>query len=901
MRKGSVFIASLCLATCGGNPPAPSTAEAPAPQRAATGTPPPAAAVARPGLRLGEAVTPRHYVLDLKLDPAREGFSGAVDIDVEVAAPTSVIWLNATDLTVTRAEVTAGGGARAAHVVPNPPGDTDHLGLGVEAPVGPGPARIHIEYTGKVDANETRGLFREESGGDWYLFSHFESTDARRAFPCFDEPAFKTPWTVVLHVPKDLVAVANYPIESETQDGDMKTVRFAETKPIPSYLVALCVGPFAIADGGKAKGGAPVRILAPRGRGVEASYAAQITAPILDHLEDYFGTPYPFAKLDQVAVPKTVSFGAMENPGLIPYVEAWILGRPENDSLARQRKYAEVAAHELAHMWFGDLVTLGWWNDVWLNESFASWMAQKIVIRWAPSWQEDVESVVNRSVGLQTDTLTTARAIRQPVTSANDIEDAFDPISYQKGEAVIDMFENWVGEEAFQRGVRRYLADHAYGTGSTDAFLAAIGAAAGRDVATPFATFTDQAGAPLVSARLACAAGKKPILTLAQRRLVLAGSEADARLWQIPVCVRYGAGKTERRSCTVLATKTADLALDGTCPDWVEPNAGAVGYYRSVLEGDLARALVKHLDRLTAPERMGFLDDQAELVRSGVVPASEVLAMLPAFAPAQSQFLADVAADLIGGVRGELLPPRLWPRLGKLVNRLFAARARELGFEPRPGDDYAARRLRRIVVGTVARLGGDAKLMADARRLALRWLDDRKAVDSDLARTVVGLSAEKGDRAFFERLLGELAKTESLHDRDILFAALGSFHDPALLKDALALVLDKKLDVREAERILGPAAFTPETRDQTRSFVRDHYDEISARLPAPQRVSLLILASSVCDEAGLAEYRSFFEERARSLESGPRTYDHAVERIRGCIALRKLQAPNIEAFFAGAS
>ena len=361
----------------------------------------------------------------------------------------------------------------------------------------------------------TTGIFRQKTGDDWYAFTQFEATDARRAFPCFDEPSYKVPWRLALTIPKGDIAVSNTPVAKEVSAGDgLRTVIFEETKPLPSYLVAFGIGPFDVVDAGRAGiKHTPIRMIVPRGQASEARYAVETTGQILALLEKYFGTPYPYAKLDNLVIPQTVRFGAMENAGLITCNERILLAKPAEETADFKRGWASVCAHETAHQWFGDLVTLAWWDDTWLNESFATWMSRKIVEQWKPEWDTPVSNVAARAGTMEGDSLATARKIRQPIESKGDIDNAFDNISYGKGAAVLAMFEAWVGPEKFQKGVRRYLGEHAFGNATYKDFLNALEAEGGAGVGKAFATFLDQPGVPLVSLDLVCGSGAPPALS----------------------------------------------------------------------------------------------------------------------------------------------------------------------------------------------------------------------------------------------------------------------------------------------------------------------------------------------------------------------------------------------------
>jgi len=384
-----------------------------------------------PALRLGNDVQPEQMWLDLTLTPGKTEFSGKVEADLRINSEVDHFWLNAAELTVSDAKLVENGKTLKAQILP---GGQDFVGFQFPSTLQPGKAHLSVSFTGKVNLRSSEGIFASKRDQDNYLFTQFEAIDARRAFPCFDEPSFKIPWRVTLHVPQDDVAVGNTLVEKETlESGGMKAVRFTQTKPLPSYLIAFGVGPLEFVDAGTAgTRHVPVRIVVPRGDTARAKYAASVSAEILTREEKYFGIAYPYDKADQLAIP--LSFGgAMENPGLVTYDADIILSPPGEDTVRHQRMYAGVAAHELAHQWTGDMVTMKWWNDVWLNESFATWMAAKLLSEWKPEWHTRAQDEHARLYAINADTKTSARRINQPVESKSDIANAFDGITYQKG------------------------------------------------------------------------------------------------------------------------------------------------------------------------------------------------------------------------------------------------------------------------------------------------------------------------------------------------------------------------------------------------------------------------------------------------------------------------------------
>ncbi len=857
-----------------------------------------AQAPAPPTLRLGDAVVPSRQSLDLTVVPAQDGFTGSTDIEIEIRQPAEVIWLNATELTVESATLRTAAGEMKARAIP---GGDDFVGLAFDKPPAAGKGTLHLAFRGTLNTKSSGGLFKNKVAAEWYVYTQFESIDARRAFPCFDEPSFKIPWQVTLHVKREHMALSNTAAEKEAKEsGGMKSVRFAQTRPLPSYLVAMAVGPFEAVNAGTV--GAkrvPLRIITPRGMTGQAKYAAEVTPQILGALEDYFGIPYPYPKLDSIAVP--LFFGAMENPGLITYGQTLILSKPEEDSLGRQRGYASTAAHEMAHMWFGDLVTTSWWDDIWLNEAFATWMDSQTLRRWKPEWHVDISDAGGRQGAMDTDDKVSARKIRQPITSKNDIANAFDNITYGKGAAVIYMFEQWLGPQVFRQGVQAYLKKHADGNATADDFLAALSAAAGKDIAPVFSTFLEQAGVPLLTAELKCGSGK-PAVAVSQKRFLPLGSKpVDQQVWQIPVCVRYdGSGKSE---CTVVSEPRAEIPLAAAerCPAWVMMNAGESGYYRTLYRGELMKTLLSgHGEHLTPEERVGVLGDVQALVTSGDLPAAEALAMVPEFAGDSTRQVASTTIAIVEGVGYQLVPENLRPNYQRFVRKVYGPRAHEMGWTSKPGESDDARLLRPELIGLVANEGEDPELVAQAVELARKWLDNHSAVEPDMVGVALNTAARHGDKALYDRMTALLKKTGDPHEHQDLLGALGSFRDPELVKANFQMLLNGEVDPRESLGLLFGPLGDPATRSLPFELVRDNYDALAAKLPsaADSDYSAFLpnVAGGFCDVQHRAEVAGFFKDRSAKAVGGPRILAHTLEAIDQCIAIRGAQQAGVSEF-----
>ena len=895
-RRASLALLAA-LTACGARQPVPTPDTASAPATQATAPAAPAAPVS-PVLRLPGQVRPTGYTAELTLDPASPTFQGVVEMDLEVKEATETLWLLGRYLTVKEASLTVGGKPVA---LTQTKGSGDFLGFVPATPLAPGAARLRIAYEGQLSEREVSGAFRAQEGADWYAYTQFEPLGARRVFPCFDEPGFKVPWQLTFHVPKGNVAVTNTPLVAEEPRADGGTTyRFARTQPLPSYLIAFGVGPFdfleARPSGEKA---VRTRIITPRGRAAEGTYAGKVTPEILGHLERYFGMAYPYEKLDVMAIP--LFGGAMEHPGLVTFNVGLILSKPAEDTLNRQRGFYDVQTHELAHQWFGNYVTMAWWDDLWLNEAFASWMSPRIIEGAQPTWDAPIERVRERSVALTTDSLVSARRIRQPIESEDDVVNAFDGITYGKGSAVLAMTESWLGRDVFQRGVRRYLKAHAHGNATAKDFLDALSAEAGRDVSGVLGSFLDQGGAPLVSTRLDCS-GKVPVVKLSQRRFLPVGSSGEAnQLWKVPLCVRYGTGAQASRTCTVIEGESAELPLPEAkaCPTWLLPNAEGAGYFRASVDGQmLGRLLSTESRHLTRAERVAMLGDVQSLVSAGSLPAADALGLLPGLAGEKDRQVFQASLDLVSILRPSVVSEARRANRERFLRDTYGARARTLGFTPRAGEDEDTRLLRPVLLGLAARQGRDPKLVAEARKLTEKWLVDPQAVAPELLDTTLAIAAANGDAALHAKLLAALKTEPERKRREQLIDALSAFTDPTLVREGLKLMLDPSYDMREVGSLFYGAAFDVRTRDLTYAFVKENYDALAARLPEEYVAGLARVGAAYCDPVHRQEVAAFFTERTAKAPGGTRTLAQVLESVDLCIAFKAAQGPSLESFLA---
>ncbi len=867
---------------------------------------PPAAEPAPPG-PLPEGAAPLRYRLELEIVPERESFTGEVAIELELARPLRVLWLHAQELRPRAVELALPDGQRMAGRL-EARGDSGVAALLLPRPAGPGRATLHIAWEAPL-SRQLRGLYRVDVGEDAYAFSQFEPVAARLAFPGFDEPRFKTPFEIALRVRSEHAAISNAPALAEEDLGHGKRrVRFAPTPPLPTYLVAFAVGPLDLVEApplpprGRRERALPLRGVAPRGRGGELAHALTHAPPLLEALEDWFGIPFPFAKLALLAVPDFAA-GAMENAGAITFRDGLLLLDPERAPEEQIRSLRYVMAHELAHMWFGDLVTPRWWDDLWLNEAFATWLGRRAVEGVAPEQRSELAQRAEVQRAMDVDSLVAARRIRQPIASPHDIHNAFDPITYGKGSAVLGMFERWLGREAFRRGIQGYLERFAGGSATAADLLEALSRAAGRDVAAPFHSFLEQPGVPLVEAELRCLGGEAR-LALRQSRSLPQGSQGSrAALWQVPVCARLGGPGGDRELCHLLTAAEESIAAGSPCPAWLLPNADAAGYYRFAPVGAPGGWLAAlGFGALEPRERLAAWDSLRAAFRSGALPLAELLAALPAVAADPERLVATAPRGILAFLREELADAASRPGVEALARGLYGSRGPGLGWDARPGEGGEARLLRADVLEILARTGQDPAVRREAaqrgaalaRRLEAGDFGD-PSLAPELRPLALELAVQEGDPALFDALAARLGTSRDAIERRAILRALGAALDPERAARARALALDPRLRVNEVLLPLASQMSRPSLRAGAWSWIEARFDALVARLGPEGAAGLPALAGELCDEASAADVERFLRPRVAALAGGPRDLEAALETIRLCAALVRARGGELRA------
>jgi alanyl aminopeptidase len=896
MRRSPISffaIGALALAACPAPAPVAPPRPTPSASEPATALPPP-----RDDGHLPALATPLHYALSFDIDPRTTTFAGSARIDVELPAKTSHVVLNGHALVISDARALVGdvphparASYRAAHGAR--PDNAEELVLTFDPPLEAGRATLAITYSAPFD-QELSGLYRVADGGNWYAFTQFEATDARRAFPCFDEPGFKVPFGVTVTVPKGMLAFANTPEQKREDAGGKTTFHFADTPPLPSYLVALAAGELEVKDLARSTK-PPIRLITVKGKTAQGALALEATSGLVDALATWFGIPYPYEKLDIVAVPDFAA-GAMENAGLVTFREELLLLDPARASVRARRSQALVVAHELAHQWFGDLVTAAWWDDLWLNEGFATYMEWRIVDKWKPAFGAKTDAVVDMLGVMDLDALASARAVRQPVVSTSEADEAFDGITYEKGGAVLRTIENWIGEEAFQRGVRDYLTSNAWKSVLADRLFSALDRASGKDVTQMAATYLDRAGVPEITAQIQCDHGSRWHIELGQEAWRPLGSkvpEDQERAWTIPVCVL--AQGEPKPQCADLAYGAPSIVAGRRCPTWVHPNV-ANSYYRFALSEAETTKLGQARKDLDVAGRVSVLSNAWAAVRAGKLKPAVMLKLLPLFDDDSARQVVEQLVAVLNSMSLTLVEDAARPAFKKLVTARLAKRKKDLGWAPKKeeaggsGDEAI---LRRTVLWALGELAEDDATLREADEQAVKWLADASSVDSDTAAVALDLASRRAGPERLAQLLATAKSAKNKEDRILALKAMGGFDDEKMLRRALDTTLEDEIRPHEMRYVLGAAFARRTSRYVTEAWVRARWTDLRKKLPGALGAGLIGAAGVACTKAEQEERAAFYTPRAAEIEGAKRTLAESLESASLCAELRSADASSL--------
>jgi hypothetical protein len=759
----------------------------------------------------------------------------------------------------------------------------------------PGPIWLSIDYTADFRTG-AEGLFHAKVGEDWYAWTQMEPIDARRVFPCFDDPGFKTPFTISVIAPTGTKVFSNAPEVSTSRASRGNTLHnFAPTKPLPTYLVAIAVGPFDVVEATAPPNAVrtkplPMRIIATRGQTPRMQLAASEAPKLLGLLEEYMGIPYPFEKLDLAASP--AQSGAMENAGLILFADTYILMDPQ-PRLSQLRNFGIVTAHEMSHQWFGDLVTPSWWTDIWLNESFAEWMGNKVAALWRPDLDVPAGELSGAFSAMEVDALGRGRPIHQEITENTQIESAFDDITYLKGAQVLSMFESLIGPDKFKEGVRQHLRSYAYANATADEFFRSLAAAVGDPKIVPaMRTFIDQTGVPVVRVH-----DEPAGLTLTQARYHPLGVGADSKeLWNIPVCL----ARAGNHSCTLLETATATIQqVPGEEP--LVPNADGAGYYRFRLDDSAWNRLISSASRLSAREAMAVGDSVLSDFEAGTGTFAHVVGVARSLSAHPEAVAATMLAGSLRGLARSMLSEDDMPGYRRLMGSIYGLPLASVGLEVRRGA-YAAepaptQLLRQSLVPLVALEARDPPLrlkLLNAAEASLGGTPD--ALDVAFRRTAFSVAVQERGAPFMTQLKDALVKSTDPLFREDATAALASVDTPALASVALELAYAPGLQSLETLRMLEALAREPAANATVVNFVNANFDRVLQSMPGFARPRLPeVLFGSDCSTGDVAKVDAWASTKRKALGGGELELSQTKERIQRCVALKRARGDEIAA------
>ena len=838
------------------------------------------------GQRLPENVKPQHYTLAIAPDIAKATFSGTESIDVTLAAASKTVTLNALDLQIQ--SVAADG--QAGSITFDEPKQQATLTFPKALPAGH--AVLSLAFTGVLN-DKLRGFYLSKTKARNYAVTQFESTDARRAFPCFDEPALKATFDVSLTVDAGDMVIANTNMIADTPAGPGKHhVVFAPTPRMSTYLVAFLVGDFACSQGGV--DGVPIRVCSTPDKVKLTPFAVKAAEHFLHYYDDYFGIRYPMPKLDLIGIPDFEA-GAMENFGAITYRETDLLLDDKDASTNSRKRVAETVAHEMAHQWFGDMVTMQWWDNLWLNEGFATWMEDKAANEWHPEWNFPQDVVDSLNGTLNEDAQRTTYPIRQAAETPAEIAQLFDGIAYGKAGAVIGMVENWVGPQVFQQGVHNYLAAHLYANATAEDFWNAQTEASKLPVDKVMSSFIDRPGVPLLTFSNKEQAG----YPVAQSRFYLSGMSADqrdansvARGWTVPVCVKT-VGAPE---CTLLSKDSVALTLPaGTTLPFFYANAAQKGYYRVGYTPAQLQAITASAETgLSVPERIGFVGDRWALTRAGQGSVGDYLDLVLALKQDKNAEVLDTALGSISQIRSKIADDDDRLKLNLAMRKQFGPVYAALGAD----DDKSTFDQQQMRTELFEALGeaDDPKIEAHALQVTLDYFAHKKVTEPDIVDASVMLTAEHGDTQFYEDMLNVSEQVSDPGLQSETQELLTRFHDPKLVVRTLEYATSGAVRNQDSWILIALELNQRQSRDLTWSWIQQHWDKVHAQLTTASGGDLVSATGSSCTVDKRNEVAAFFAKHP--VEASDRALARALDSIDDCVRLRAEQEPKLKAWLA---
>lgn len=835
--------------------------------------------------RLPEIARPENYKLIFTPDLENARFDGDEIISIQILKQTSEITLNSAEITFHDVTITSAGATQKATVREEK--QNEMVVLALEKPLAPGAAKIHITYTGILN-NEMRGLYLgKDDQGRRYAATQFEATDARRAFPSFDEPAYKATFDITAIADKGMIAISNQKIISDTPGpGNKHTVRFDTTPKMSSYLGALVVGNFEYVEG--QADGIPIRVYATTGKKEMGKFALDAAEYILGYFDKYFAIKYPYEKLDLVGIPD-FSAGAMENTGCITFRDVLLLADEQHASMDSKKEIAEVIAHEMAHQWFGDLVTMQWWDDIWLNEGFATWMESKPVEAWKPEWRVNLDTVRDAGGTMNSDSLANTRPIHQAAETPAEIQELFDGIAYGKAAAVLRMLESYLGEETFRAGVNAYIEKHKYANATASDFWDAQTKSSSKPVDQVMPTWVKQPGVPVVNIKSQCS-GDATKVEVNQQRYYSEREKIDSpndQLWQIPLCLKGSASGATK--CELVAKKEVELTLPG-CSTWVIGNATGSGYYRVGYQPEAVRAIAEAAEtKLDPAERIVLQGDIWASVRIGRDSVGDYLAFVQGLQADRNRAVVEDALVRLKYVGDYLVSDADGASYRGWLIRLLSPAMTAIGWEPKAGESDENKALRAELLAALGYDARNSEALDEAREIAEKALANPASVDSELAGAAFPLAAIKGGPDFYEQLMAAMKNPRTPEDYYTYFLTLPHFTDPKLLQRTLDFAISPEVRSQDALGLVAGVLRNPAGQKLGWDFVREHWSELEKAGGPFASAEIVGATSAFCEPLMRDQVTQFFSEH--KVAAAERTYKQAIEHMNVCIDFKKQQEP----------
>jgi aminopeptidase N len=840
--------------------------------------------------RLPHIADPESYKLSFAPDFSNNTFAGVETIQVRVLQSTPEIVLNAAGIDFQSVTIASSAGDQVARVSLDKEKQMAHLA--VDKPLSQGPATIQIRYAGKLN-DELRGFYiGKDDQGRKYAATQLEDTDARRAFPSFDEPNYKATFDVTVIADKDMTVISNGKVVSDAPGpGDLKhTVHFSTSPKMSSYLVAVIVGNFEYIEG--ESDGIPIRVWTSPGKKELGRFALAAAEFNLSYYDRYFGIKYPYGKLDLVGL-ADFSAGAMENTGCITFREILLLLDEKHTAIDLKKTVASVIAHEMAHQWFGDLVTMQWWDNKWLNEGFATWMSSKPVAAWKPEWNVQLDEVSDTVYSLGQDSLVNTHPIHQPADTPAQILELDDAITYTKTAAVLRMLESYVGADSFRAGVDLYLKQHSYANATAFDFWNAQTQVSKKPIDKIMPTWTEQAGQPLVTVKTQCSGNSETVALEQQRyfydRAKLNAGSAD--LWQIPVCMKVGSTTSATEKCELITKKQASLTLQ-ECSPWVYANAKAKGFYRSAYSSEAIRSIAKVAESaLTPAERMMLLSDVWASVRVDREPIGDYLVLAEGLQADRSSAVLGEIINQLSYISDYLVSDADREAFDLWVRQLLDPVARDVGWEAKPGETEDQAGLRARLMTALGEVARDPQVQALARKLTDQYLADPSSVDHEIAAIALRIAALNGDQALYDRITADLkaAKTPEAYFTDI--SALRHFSDPKLVEKTLEFAISPQMRSQDAPYLISGVMRDPATEKQAWVFVQAHWGSIENLGGAFAGGIIVQGTGSFCDPVMRDEVQAFFT--SHPAPAAERSLKQSIEQINYCVDMKTHQGPQL--------